>query len=55
MALETVERQDDARKIYGKLASVSWSAKVSLLRDLVYRGLGIRIFHCFYVNILTMY
>jgi len=28
MALETVERTDDARKVYGKLASVSWSSKV---------------------------
>ena len=28
MALETVDRTDDARKVYGKLASVSWSSKV---------------------------
>lgn len=27
MALETVDRSEDARKIYGKLASVSWSQK----------------------------
>lgn len=28
MALETVDRADDARKIYGKLASSSWSQKI---------------------------
>eukprot|EP01038_Epipyxis_sp_PR26KG_P017209 gene17209-23710_t len=28
MALETVNRTDDARKIYGKLASVCWSQKI---------------------------
>lgn len=28
MALETVDRTEDARKVYGKLASVSWSSTV---------------------------
>lgn len=28
MALETVDRPDDARKIYGKLASTNWSQKI---------------------------
>mmetsp|Transcript_11524 Transcript_11524/g.18888 ORF Transcript_11524/g.18888 Transcript_11524/m.18888 type:complete len:913 (-) Transcript_11524:6-2744(-) len=28
MALETVERSDEARKIYGKLASVCWSQRI---------------------------
>jgi hypothetical protein len=28
MALETVDRADDARKIYGKLASTNWSQKI---------------------------
>ena len=28
MALETVDRTDEARKIYGKLLAVSWSNKV---------------------------
>lgn len=28
MALETVDRSDDARKIYGKLASSNWSQKI---------------------------
>jgi len=28
MALETVDRTDEARKIYGKLLAVSWSTKV---------------------------
>lgn len=41
MALETVDRSDEARKIYGKLVTVSWSQKVRRLALQLISGLDI--------------
>ena len=41
MALETVDRSDDARKIYGKLVTTSWSQKVRRLALQLISGLDI--------------
>lgn len=41
MALETVDRTDDARKVYGKLASVSWSMSIRRNAMQLIQGLDI--------------
>ncbi len=41
MALETVDRSDDARKIYGKLATTSWSPKIKRNSLQLLQGLDI--------------
>ena len=41
MALETVDRSDDARKIYGKLATTSWSQKIKRNSLQLLQGLDI--------------
>lgn len=41
MALETVNRTDDARKIYGKLATTSWSQKIKRNSLQLLQGLDI--------------
>ena len=41
MALETVERTDEARKIYGKLIAISWSPSIRRNALALVQGLDI--------------